>query len=191
MENRLSFSVPIPKEKVFQVLKNLDLLFRLNIQWHLKSHNFSTAPEQNREYQVVLRWEKDDKESTYTVKILDYQEGEVLDFAILENTNIIKRIIFLVTSQNNLTTIDVKEIADYGQSRESLLELNLWVKSILNYAMLLQSDSIFAKIWKSFLDKVYLKLSPTGRRLVFLIVISEIFALLFFILIVLYFIFAN
>ncbi|MDW7998852.1 MAG: hypothetical protein RMI30_05290, partial [Thermodesulfovibrio sp.] len=88
------------------------------------------------------------------------------------------------------STFTLEEERDDSLTKEELMELNLWAKSIINYAMISQSKKITSRIWKFILDKIWLKLSPTGRRVVFFIVISEIFALLFFIMLVIYFLFA-
>ena len=41
------------------------------------------------------------------------------------------------------------------------------------YLMLQSKNSLPSRIWKFFMDKVWLRMSPAGRRIVILVIISE------------------
>ncbi|MCS7200073.1 MAG: hypothetical protein N2327_06175 [Caldimicrobium sp.] len=184
MENRIAFTVPVSLKSLSQVLSNLELLFRLNIQWHLKAHNFKIPLSMTDSYHCTLYLERVDRLIDYEVKI-DYSS----DFSHLMITlegDLPRKFQFRLLERDGGSYIELEEIRN-NLTKEEIMELNLWLKSIINYAMILESSKTVTKAWKFFLDKVYLKLSPTGRRIVFLVVISEIFALLFFILLLLYF----
>jgi hypothetical protein len=58
-----------------------------------------------------------------------------------------------------------------------------WLKSAANYLLISRRTSLFSRTWKWFLDRYWLKMSPSGRRTVFFVVVAEGLSLLFFLLI--------
>ncbi len=188
MNNKVSFTVPVSAKAIYEVITDLDLLFRLNIQWHIKNHNFSKPIIKGSNYSVRVNYDRTDKELEHNVEVLDLIENSLM-IIDLKGAKERKIIFKLEGIGDRHTTFTLEEQTDEPLSKEEIMELNLWAKSIVNYAMIKQSRKITSRIWKFILDKIWLKLSPTGRRVVFFIIISEIFALLFFIMLVIYFLF--
>ncbi|MEN2994377.1 MAG: hypothetical protein ABDH19_03385 [Thermodesulfovibrio sp.] len=190
MSNRLSFTVPVSAQSLYEVISDLDLLFRLNIQWHLKNHNFSKPINKESSYFAQVHYDREDKEVQYTVKVLELIQDSlmIIDLEGQKQRRIVFRI-QRVSDKHSIFTLE--EEAQEALNKAEIMELNLWAKSIINYAMISESKRITSRIWKFILDKIWLKLSPTGRRVVFFIIISEIFGLLFFIILVIYFLFFD
>lgn len=189
MNNKVSFTVPVSAKDIYEVITDLDLLFRLNIQWHIKSHNFSKPITKGFNYSVRVHYDRTDKELEHNAEVLDLIENSLM-IIDLKGAKERKIVFKLEGIGDRHATFTLEEQRDEPLSKEEIMELNLWAKSIINYAMIKQSRKITSRIWKFILDKIWLKLSPTGRRVVFFIIISEIFALLFFIMLVIYFLFA-
>lgn len=188
MSNKISLPLSFPVEKLFDILKNLDLTFRLNIQWHVKSFTFKEPLLENASYSMKVQYDRTDEVVNYTVQIFEY----VPNSRIVIDLKGEKPRRFVITADKineKQGRFELEEISEEPLSREELMDLNLWAKSIIDYAMISQSKKLRSLLWKFLLDKVYLKLSPSGRRIVFLIVVSEIFALLFFIMLAVYFLF--
>lgn len=186
MNNKVSFTVSVSAKDIYEIITDLDLLFRLNIQWHMKSHNFSKAITKGSNYSVRVCYDRTDKELEYTAEISELIPSSlmIIDLKGAIDRKVIFRLEGYGERSSNFT---LEEVRDKPLSREEIVELNLWAKSIINYAMIKQSRKITTRIWKFILDKIWLKLSPTGRRVVFFIVISEIFALFFFLMFVIYY----
>lgn len=188
MNNRISLQIATPIESVFEVLKNLELLFRLNIQWHLKSLSISEPIRKNATYAVKVQYDRTDEVVDYTVSVVNYVPNLCLELELRSEKP--RRLAFTLERLKDGTGVfHLEDVREENLSREELLELNLWAKSIVDYANISHSKRLVSRVWKFLLDKVYLKLSPTGRRVVFFIVVSEIFALLFFIMLAIYFLF--
>lgn len=190
MRFRLSFIALASGDALWRVLTNLDLLFRLNIEWHLKKNNFKNLSEGREKFYCELVSERDDKHMTCEVVTSANFKDKTLEIEIKNGG---KRKFYFKISEidRNKSRIEFEEERGTEIDERDKIRLNLWVKSIINYASLSESRSIFSRVWKGFLDKVYLKLSPTGRRIVFLVVISEIFALLFFIILLLFYLYSG
>ncbi|MCX7988532.1 MAG: hypothetical protein N2647_03715 [Thermodesulfovibrio sp.] len=189
MNNKVSFTVPVSAKAIYEVITDLNLLFRLNIQWHIKNHNFTKPITKGSNYSIRLHYDREDTEIEHKVEVLDLIQNSLM-ITDLKGAKGRKIIFKLEGISDRHSTFTLEEERDDSLTKEELMELNLWAKSIINYAMISQSKKITSRIWKFILDKIWLKLSPTGRRVVFFIVISEIFALLFFIMLVIYFLFA-
>lgn len=191
MNIKIDYSIPLAGSEVFKVIKNLELLLRLNVQWHLRKHNLREKPlESGSIYKLAIYDERSEREVEITLKIVDFAENSHLSFELWEGNTFFRGFYFKVKDiETNRGLIEVEERRKTTISEQDRLELNLWIKSIINYAMLSRSNKTSSRIWKFFLDKCYLKLSPTGRRILFLVCISEIFALIFFIFLLLYYLF--
>lgn len=191
MNIKIDYSIPLAGSEVFKVIKNLELLLRLNVQWHLRKHNLREKPlESGSIYKLAIYDERSEREVEITLKIVDFAENSHLSFELWEGNTFFRGFYFKVKDiETNRGLIEVEERRKTTISEQDRLELNLWIKSIINYAMLSRSKKTSSRIWKFFLDKCYLKLSPTGRRILFLVCISEIFALIFFIFLLLYYLF--
>ncbi|MCX7724249.1 MAG: hypothetical protein N2042_03245 [Thermodesulfovibrio sp.] len=186
MSNKLSFTVAVSAQSLYEVISDLDLVFKLNIQWHVKKHNFSKPINKQASYFVHVHYDREDKEVQHTVKVLELIQNSLMIIDLEGEKK--RRILFRierVSDKNSIFTLE--EERQEPLNKAEIMELNLWAKSIVNYAMISESKKITSRIWKFILDKIWLKLSPTGRRVVFFIIISEIFALLFFIMLVIYF----
>lgn len=190
MKFRLSFIALTSSDALWKVLTNLDLLFRLNIEWHLKKNNFKPLSEGEEKFYCELVSEKDDKRMTCEVTTFTDFKNKTLEMEVKNGGK--RKFYFKISDvDRNKSKIEFEEERETEIDEKDKIRLNLWVKSIINYASLSESRSIFSRIWKGFLDRVYLKLSPTGRRIVFLVVISEIFALLFFIVLLLFYLYSG
>jgi len=62
----------------------------------------------------------------------------------------------------------------------------LWVQSIANYAQLSQKKTVTDRVCLWVVDRVWLKMSPAGKRIVLLILVSEAAGFVFFILLLLW-----
>lgn len=188
MSNKISIPISFPVEKLFEILKNLDLTFRLNIQWHVKSFNFKEPLIENFSYLMKVQYDRTDEVVDYNVQIVEYIPNCRIVIEIKGEKP--RRFVISVDQINEKhSRFELEEISEEPLKREELMELNLWAKSIVDYAKISQSKKLRSRLWKFLLDKIYLRLSPSGRRIVFFVIVSEIFALLFFIMLVTYFLF--
>lgn len=58
-------------------------------------------------------------------------------------------------------------------------EFDLWARSIIDYLRVSGSTRFAVRLWKSFLDRWWLNMTQSGKRITFLVVVSEGFSLVF------------
>jgi hypothetical protein len=91
-----------------------------------------------------------------------------------------------VLPTSTVSLLKYREESERPLSPKEQMELNLWLKSAANYILISHRTSIFSRVWKWFLDRYWLKMSPSGRRTVFFVVAAEGLSLIFFLLILLW-----
>jgi hypothetical protein len=75
-----------------------------------------------------------------------------------------------------------EEIVENEPSEIERQEIASWLKGVAWYLMLQNKNTLPSRIWKFFMDKVWLKMSPAGRRIVLLVIIAEGAGFIFFLL---------
>lgn len=179
------YSLPLkasfPKDTIYQFFQDFDTFFRLNLQWTVLYLSDCKDIKKGSKFDLKVRYDRTDKETTYIGTVEEFLKDSVLSIR-LDGEMPRKITIRLEDAGENASTIYYDELIDREPASEDIRDINLWLKSLVNYISISQKTTIRSKLWKWFLDTAWLKMSPSGRRITFLIVISEAFALAFFIL---------
>lgn len=181
----LSLKVPFPKNTIYQFFRNLDTFFRLNLQWTVLNLSNCKDVQNYSQFYLKIRDDRTDKEINYTGTIEKTIKDNLISICLVNDISR-KIIIRLEDAGDNATMVYYEELIDKDLTLEEKRDISLWVKSVINYISISQKSTIRSKVYKWFIDKVWLKLSPTGRRVVFLVFIAEALAFLFFILLILW-----
>jgi hypothetical protein len=185
LDYSFTLKIPCSKEKVFSFFCDIEKFFRLNPQWELLSLEGEVVLKKGSNFLVHTRHDRSETEFKYNATVDDLVKGEFFTISLEAETH------------SMLFTISVKDggdfsIIEYNETMEEEIsaarkrEINLWIKSIANYILTQEKKTPFSRAWKWFLDKIWLKMSPSGKRIVLIVVISEILALVFFILLLVY-----
>ena len=180
-----SIRIPLQRDRVYPFFNDIERLLRLNPQWAVLSAEGDLTPAKGAQFAVNVRYDRSDKEIKYTARIEEFIEGELLIIRL--DADVMPRV-FSVTIRDEgaSSIIEYNEAGSEEFSLEEKRELNLWLRSIANYIIIQQKKTLFSKAWKWFLDKIWLKMSPTGRRIVLIIIFTELLAFVFFIMLLIY-----
>jgi hypothetical protein len=172
------FSVSYPDSLAPDCFPSQETLFRLCPQWNVKSYRlsddgsggFDLEIEHERTEQIIsLSGKFDEFVPGKSVKFSISGQEYLMDFSMSSESPVGNRIISF-----NINTLPLP-------SADDISEYDLWARSILNYIDISRSSNIFIRIWKWFVDRFWLKLTQSGKRIVLFIVIGEGFS--FFLLI--------
>lgn len=181
----LSLNAPFPKDRIYKFFKDLNKFFRLNIQWTVLHLSNCIDIQKGSRFELKVRYDRNDIETNYIGIVEEFIENNVISISL--DGEMPRRIIIrLEDAGENASTIYYDELIDRELAPEEIRDINLWLKSIINYISISQKTNIFNKVYKWFIDRIWLKLSPSGRRIVFLVVIAEGIAFVFFILLIIW-----
>lgn len=177
--------IPLAKETVFHFFYDFEKWFRLNPQWEVLSLENGKNTEKGSQFNLSVKYDRTEDQVKYKGIVEEFMEGNRLTVRLDAET---PRLITIKVddADQNSSILSYDEAGDKEPTIEEKRELSLWVKSIGNYILLSRKSVLWSKIWKWFVDRIWLKLSPSGRRIVFFIVISEVAAFAFFLLLILW-----
>lgn len=177
--------VPFSKDRIFHFFYDIERLLRLNPQWGILSIDKNITALKGFYFKVKVRYDRSEQEIEYLGIIEEFVEGSHLTLRLFSYT--MPRLFRIkVLEDGARSIIEYEEIRDEELSTSEKNEINLWLKCIVNYINVMESNSILSKVWRYFFDKAWLRMTPAGRRLVFFIVLIEILGLFFFFLFLIY-----
>ena len=170
-----SLIVAAPDELTAQFFRDGEAWYRLNPEWEvLDLHRDAQA------HRLKVRFDRSEQEA-------EYCRPANTDFSnrggsIVLESSTPRRIEVVLTPQGEgATRIDYRE--SFGEPLETarLAELNLWLDATAGYLAFAARTDRKARLAHWLLDRVWLRMSPTARRVGLLIVGMEALALLLFI----------
>jgi hypothetical protein len=176
--------LPLPPEKIFPFFHDLEKWFRLNPQWTVISFENGGAVLEGDQFQLQVEYDRLEKQVSYSGLIDSLQEDESL--TVLLEGDPPRHITIEVRSAGEGSFLKYREESETAPSIQEQRELNLWLKSVGNYVLIQHRRTVVSRVWKWFLDRYWLKMSPSGRRTVFFVVAAEGLSLIFFILILIW-----
>lgn len=172
--------VPLSPEAIFPFFRDLETWFRLNPQWEVLSLK-GDGVQQSARFDLSVKYDRSEEEVRYQGTIEEFRDGERLTVRLdAAAPRLIT--IALDPAGDRGSVISYEETREEESSPEEKRELALWMKSIANYMLLGTKRAVWSRAWKWIVDRLWLKMSPAGRRIVFIVVVSEAAAFLFFIL---------
>lgn len=163
--------------EAFDCLCKVPTVFLLNPQWQVLQINPLEPLAENSEYSLRVKNDRLGNEQDITVKILKLKKPSTIQIALIAE-DLKREITFSLTEQGQLTKILYSELRETDFTLEEKREIVYWLRSIGNYHLICQSKKPWIKAWKWFVDRCWLKMSPAGRRFVFLVIMTEILTVL-------------
>lgn len=178
-----SIQIPLPQAKVFRFFYGLETWFRLNPQWHVLSVEGAHPVKKGQRFFLKVRYDRDDKAVAYDGLVEKFVDGDVLSVRL--NARKPKYVTVYCANKGDWSLLQQEEILEEEPSETDRQELTSWLKSVGWYLVLQNKNTSASKVWKFFMDKVWLRMSPAGRRIVFLVIIAEGAGFIFFLLFIL------
>ena len=175
-----SIEIPLPQAKVFRFFYGLETWFRLNPQWHVLSVEESRPVKKGHRFLLKVKYDRDNEAIDYDGVVEEFVDGDFLSVRL--NAQKPKYVTVSCADKGGGSLLQQQEVVENEPSETDRQELASWLKSVAWYLMLQNKNTSASKVWKFFMDKVWLKMSPTGRRVVLLVIIAEGAGLIFFLL---------
>lgn len=170
--------VTISPQAISDIFNDCGKILRLAPQWDVKVLRMKEHSESDQGFDLDVEYDR--------VENLVSFSGKLLTFSPLEHVRII-----LTSSTQSLDF--TMEVTDHPQGKvvsiqiestptpdvSDIREFDLWARSILNYMKIADSRFLLIRIWKIFLDRWWLNMTQSAKRIAFFVVISEGFSLVF------------
>jgi hypothetical protein len=165
--------VAAPPELAARFFADGNAWFRLNPEWEVLAFG---------EGVLRVRYERSENEAAWRVATADF--GATGGTVVLEGDPP-RRMQLAWTRNGDLTQLGYREEFAAPVETERIAELSVWLDAAAGYLAIAARRDRRARFGKWLLDKVWLKLSPTARRVGIIVVAMEALALLLFVAIVL------
>jgi hypothetical protein len=170
-----SIRLAVPPARVAAWLGDSEAWFRLNPEWEVLAFDRGART-------LRVRYDRSEAEAGYRVGGADFSgRGGVI---ALEGDEP-RRLEIELAEDGHGTLLSYREAFAVPLEAERRAELNLWQDATAGYLRLLARSDRRARLWLWLLDRFWLRLSPTARRVSLLIIAMEALALLLFVAILL------
>lgn len=156
-----------PPALVAEFFKDAEACFRLNPEWEVLAFDKNQRPQR-----LKVRYERSEQEA-------DYSRPAPADFAETGGVLMLQgeptRTIHLTWTAraDGATQLVWEEAFDAPLEPARLAELNLWGDAIAGYLRLAARSDWRARLARWLLDRIWLRMSPTGRRVALLVIAME------------------
>jgi hypothetical protein len=187
MKNRYfrEWGASVSDEAIAALFHDLETIFRLAPQWNVKALQMNGRPEAESTFELDVELDRSEQPVSFigivksfvpprTLHIVLESSQRMVDFSMRVSEN----------GRGGLISFQVSSIPP--PAVEDLREYDLWARSVLNYLKISESRSPFTRIWKRFLDRWWLRMTQSGKRLVFFIVVADGFSVIFLIAVLLW-----
>ncbi|MCU0588042.1 MAG: hypothetical protein MUF52_07775 [Syntrophobacteraceae bacterium] len=184
MEYRHALEVALPPRQIFPFFHDLERWFRLNPQWNVRSFRWDGLLEAGATFELEVEYDRSEARVIHGGTVEEVITGRSLTVVL---TGAEPRTITIeVVPAGDLSFLKYREVRDSSPSVHEQRELSLWLSAVANYVLVSSRASLKSRLWKWFIDRVWLSMSPSGRRTVFFVVVAEGLSLVFFLLILLW-----
>ena len=172
---RRSLRIAAPVQQVVDFFNEGNAWYRINPEWEV----LAFRPEAEGQY-LKVRYERSEQEAVYRRRgnaAVDLAGGRV-ELVGDPPRNILLR---LAIENEKMTFLEFSEDFDNTVDTARRAELNLWLDACAGYLALGARRDRRARLMRWLLDRFWLRMSPTSRRVSLMIIGMEGLALLFFI----------
>ena len=149
-----TITIPSPSERIIDFILNPEPVLRLNPSWH-------------------VRGIEADREGSYALRLYDDRADVTMHIALRVKVRE-KAICYIMNSEMIVFSVDELEPTTSrltitgGMFRNE--DLPYWLRGVRNYMLLEEKQS---RVIKWFLDSVWLRMTPSQRRIALMIIMAE------------------
>ena len=170
--------LPIAGQSDIELLADLETVLRLGPQWDVKSLEMEGPVARNRDFLLAVQYDRTEMSVSFAGKVEEYAPGKALRLVMQAREHLVDFSVNLSESVGG-TLIAFRIAAVPPPAIEDLREYDMWARSFVNYVKICESRRPLTRIWKWFLDRWWLKMTQSGKRLVFFIVVADGFSVAF------------
>lgn len=170
--------LPIADRSELELFADLETVLRLGPQWDVKSLEMEGPFAQGSKFVLGVEYDRTEAPVSFTGKVEEFTPGKGLRIVMQAQEH---RVDFSASLSDNPSgaLIAFRIAAVPPPVIEDLREYDMWARSFVNYVKISASRKPFTRIWKWFLDRWWLKMTQSGKRLVFFIVVADGFSVAF------------
>lgn len=176
MAFRTEITIDQPRRIVANFFTKPETWFRLNPEWELRELHIGRETADFLNFSMQVLYDRTELEAEYLGKICQLPENEGITLQL--DGEPLRQIQILFSGiGETVTSLVYEELGESPLEPRKETELVLWLKSTADYLEICSRRSWHWRMVRYLLDKIWLKLNPTGRRVVFLIIAFELAAL--------------
>lgn len=172
MSFKTAMPLALPRADVMDFFRNPDTWFRLNPEWEVcrlaNGHGIAEAAE----FRLEVSYDRSCAEAAYRGKTEAWKEGE--GFTLLLDGEPPRRMrLTLAGEGETVNSLVYEELGETPLEPRQQTERVLWLKSTADYLTIASRRRWHWRALRYLIDRLWLRLSPVGRRVVFLVLVFE------------------
>jgi hypothetical protein len=174
-------SINQPRQVIVNFFQNPEIWFRLNPEWEFRKLTCTNNDPAAFEFTLKVCYDRTEQDASYQGKIEKWPESAGLTLT-LENEwprHIQLQFKGLDGPDGTVQALVYEELGDTTIEPRQQTELVLWLKSTADYLEIASRRSWHWRAVHYLLNKVWIRLTPMGRRVVFLVIAFEVMGLVF------------
>jgi hypothetical protein len=170
--------LPTADQSGIDLLADLETVLRLGPQWDVKSLKMEGPVAQNCNFVLEVEYDRTEAPVCFSGKVEEFASGKALRLVMQAPEHNVDFSVNLSESPEGIL-IAFRITAVPPPVVDDLREYDMWARSFVNYVKISASRKPHTKIWKWFLDRWWLKMTQSGKRLVFFVVVADGFSVVF------------
>lgn len=163
----------LSRRDVADFFRNPDTWFRLNPEWELRTLSAGRDIAEASEFGLEVCYDRSGLEAKYRGKVEEWREGG--GFTLLLDGEPPRRIRLTLAGEGGaVTSLVYEELGEAPLEPRQQTELVLWLKSTADYLKIASRRGWHWRALRYLIEKLWLRLNPTGRRVVFLVLVFEL-----------------
>ncbi|WP_333655597.1 hypothetical protein [Dissulfurispira sp.] len=183
-----SINLPVSEVTAFKVLSDLNVILRLSPYWSLKELKpLTEGPvEEGSRYEATIEYYGKEVTETHGLEVIELLSDKKISFKVEEG--ILKEISFNIEKDSDGIRLAHRFLIDSDD--EAILkgtrsELVFWLRSVGEYLKLAEGKTLWKKFFKWFMDRVWLRLTLSERKIAIIVTKISILELVLLLILVL------
>lgn len=180
--------LPVSGETAFRVISDLNTLLRLSPFFTLKKIESSKEGVAQKEglFKITIEYYEKNISETYPVEVEAYEVNRRISYSI--GDGMVKNVIYEINDDETgiqLTQTFLLASEDEAAVKSARNELHFWLRSVGEYVKLAEGKTLFKKAQKSFMDRIWLRLTLSERNIAIIMVKISVLEIVLLLVIVL------
>jgi hypothetical protein len=173
-----NWNLPCGERAEKDLFGDLETVLRLGPQWNVKALRVQGHVEAGASFECDVEYDRTEEFVTFVGTIDSFEPGRRLMLRLTSNRIEIDFSAQL-TDYLNEKVVGFRISSIPPPTRQDFYEFDLWARSFVNYVKISESRSAVSRAWRWFLDRYWLKMPQSGKRIVFMIVVADGFSVAF------------
>jgi hypothetical protein len=170
--------LPFRDGQQIELFSDLETVLRLGPQWDVKSLEIKGPVARDSDFSLDIEYDRTETPVSFKGKVKEFTAGRALRIVMQAQGHIVDFSVN-VTDRSGGALIAFRVEAVPHPAIEDVREYDMWARSFVNYVKISASRKPLTRIWKCFLDRWWLRMTQSGKRMVFFIVVADGFSVVF------------